>query len=542
MTDQRSLHNNLRLFGYCLLAFLLGIFFRLNDFSLQILADDEWHAINKLLGDDFVGIFTSFGHADHSIPLTLFYASLAKLIPLSEHLLRAPLLIAGLAAILAIPWMLKSRLSVSERGWLALLLALSPILIYFSRTARPYALTVLLAFAALIIFFLWFRERKRYQAVLYILFATLCAWLQPITLTILVTPFVYFGAGALYRVVVARDVRDLVSLFFLGLGLLLFLGLSIGPPLANDYASLAVKSGVDNVSFGSLYVSLQLLVGSSHTIFIVVWLALVLLGLYRLFARDPLFAGYLLFALLFSVLFIVLSRAAWIHHPLVTARYALPILPILLLLTAIGLAEAVQRIACGRGWAALVASIPILIAVYLGGPLPAQYHQSINQFTGHMAYQFDYDWQRNVYNQALDNQPVSPFYEELARQAPRSRHIVLVPWYMEWHWNRWYLDQAVHQQRVSAGFLSGFCVEQRYGEYSSASPKVDMENVRHLSDMSDASVHEAWSDVDFLVYHKRKPREDLDLELPAECLQRIRDVFRESYYEDDILVVFKVKQ
>src|SRR5690606_26096974 len=121
--------------------------------------------------------------------------------------------------------------SVSESGWLALLLALSPILIYFSRTARPYALTVLLAFAALMIFFLWFRERKRYQAVLYILFATLCAWLQPITLTILVAPFVYFGAGALYRAVATRDVRNLVSLFFLGLGLLLFLGLSIGPPL-----------------------------------------------------------------------------------------------------------------------------------------------------------------------------------------------------------------------------------------------------------------------------------------------------------------------
>jgi len=54
-----------------------GIYLRATQLSTQILLDDEWHAIHKLLHSDVKGIVTSFGVADYSIPLTLYYRFLA---------------------------------------------------------------------------------------------------------------------------------------------------------------------------------------------------------------------------------------------------------------------------------------------------------------------------------------------------------------------------------------------------------------------------------------------------------------------------------
>lgn len=509
--------------------------------SLQLLADDEWHALNKIQNSSLTDIFLSFGQADHSIPLTLFYAISAIFFPINEFLLRLPLLIAGIVMIVAIPWMLRQHLSRHEHLWLASLLCLSPILVYFSRTARPYALTTLLAFAALLFFYRWFESKRKSQAMAYIALATLCAWLQPVTLSILITPFIFFGMYACHQWITTRSLTNLAHLLLLGIIFLLALSITLGPPMVQDYTSLAIKAGVNNVNIQSLYVSIQLLVGSHHGIFIIIGTAICLVGVYVLFKRYPLFTCYLLFASVFTTVAIILSRASWIHHPLVTARYALPVLPIILLFLAVGLNDLVRRLSERHTWIGVTSSIFILAAIYFSGPLPRQYHHGINQFTGHMAHQFDYDWTRNVYNEALNNRPISPFYQSLGNEDVKRYHLVVTPWFMEWHWNRWYLDQAVHQQRVSAGFLNQFCLNEVYGEYPATNQQIHLKQIKHLSNLTDDSPGDSWMDVDFLVYHKTKPRPELDIKIPHQCLTKLRDILGESHYEDDILVVFKLK-
>ncbi|HET8832182.1 MAG TPA: hypothetical protein VFN86_08915, partial [Casimicrobiaceae bacterium] len=42
-----------------------GVYLRATQLSTQILLDDEWHAIHKLLHSDVKGIVTSFGVADY---------------------------------------------------------------------------------------------------------------------------------------------------------------------------------------------------------------------------------------------------------------------------------------------------------------------------------------------------------------------------------------------------------------------------------------------------------------------------------------------
>ena len=93
-------------------------------------------------------IFLSFGHADHTIPLTLLFRFLGETIGLSEWsgCAALPLLFAS-ATIVILPWV---HATVLEREVAVLFGALdrdpSPLLIHFTRYVRPYALTVPLGF------------------------------------------------------------------------------------------------------------------------------------------------------------------------------------------------------------------------------------------------------------------------------------------------------------------------------------------------------------------------------------------------------------
>ncbi|HEY3564436.1 MAG TPA: hypothetical protein VGL96_05500, partial [Casimicrobiaceae bacterium] len=60
------------------MAFVTGLALRVWQVDTQILLEDEWHAIHKLLRSSALDIFTHLGHADYSIPLTLYYQWLER--------------------------------------------------------------------------------------------------------------------------------------------------------------------------------------------------------------------------------------------------------------------------------------------------------------------------------------------------------------------------------------------------------------------------------------------------------------------------------
>src|SRR5476649_1386057 len=81
------------------LAEVLGIWLRLHDLGGQVVQDDEWHAIHKLMTAGYGEIFRSFGYADHSIPLTLLYKAMAATLGLDEVNMRLLQAVAGIALI-----------------------------------------------------------------------------------------------------------------------------------------------------------------------------------------------------------------------------------------------------------------------------------------------------------------------------------------------------------------------------------------------------------------------------------------------------------
>jgi hypothetical protein len=527
-----------------LLVLATGIFLRTWQLRDQLLADDEWHAVHKLVNSDFIGIFTRFGFSDHSIPLTAYYELLSRTTGLSEWSMHLPLLFAGILSLLLVPWLLREALRPGERVVLAGILALSPLLVYFSRTARPYALSALLAFVALVAFYRWWTKSGERQGGLYVLSCAMAAWLHPVTLALTLTPFVFFGVAALREVVTRprRRFRSLLRICLLGFATLATVSLLLAAPVYNDFALLEAKSGVHSVSLASLWASLSLFIGSASVWVIAAWLLLAAAGFYELQNRQPLLAWYFAVAALLACIIVASTSALLIKHPLVLARYLLPVLFILLVFVAIGIAGMLR--ALGRRW--LLTTVVAAAAAYLyftAGPLPEQYRQYPNQFMGHMVYQADYAAARNRYARhfKLDEERAPAFYRQLARMPADSVTLAVAPWYLEWHWNAWHLYQQVHRQRIMAGFLSGLCIEETYGEFPPGQDGIEFDNIVHLSELA----AQAEPVADYLVFEKNAPfqpaqraRPDLDL---SDCEQRIRQRFGPPLVDDGTVLAWKLR-
>ena len=91
----------------------VGIYLRFTQLRTQIVIDDEWHAIHKVIESGVTSIATSFGLADYSIPLTLYYLFLSTHGGLTEWAMHVPPLIAGIALLVLAPALLRGQVPAS---------------------------------------------------------------------------------------------------------------------------------------------------------------------------------------------------------------------------------------------------------------------------------------------------------------------------------------------------------------------------------------------------------------------------------------------
>ena len=110
----------------------LGAALRLDQFTLQVLLDDEWHAVHQILRRGPASIVLALGHADFGIPLALYDWALVQTVGLSETAMRVPMMLCGLATIVLFPLAVAPRIGRAEALAFALLLATSPLLVAFS--------------------------------------------------------------------------------------------------------------------------------------------------------------------------------------------------------------------------------------------------------------------------------------------------------------------------------------------------------------------------------------------------------------------------
>lgn len=528
---------------------IAGIWLRTTQIGSQILIDDEWHALHKLLHADAGNILTHFGYADYSIPLTLYYRGLFDIGLLSEWSMRAPLVFAGIALLIIAPLLLRGWVDGRVRALLAALLAISPLHVYLSRTARPYALNCLLGFIALIAFRRWWRRETGagWWAGAYAIATIAAGWLHLLTLVFTLMPFVYYGMQTLGAIASSATRkagwRALRRLLGLGIATAAPLAILLVPPLLGDWSALSAKAGGGDVSWHSVWRSVVMLYGVGSSPVAIVLIALSAAGIRRTWRRDRDLVGYLVVTALVGCAAILAARPAWIQHQAALARYAIPMLPFLLLFLAEGVVAAGEWLRLRSKQPAIdaVTAACVVPLLFAAGPIPG-YLYNPNQFMGHARYMFDYAPSENPYLQPymLPSEPMPAFYQTLARLPPRSVTLIEAPWRLESNYIPEAGYQRIHRQYVKVGMTTGVCGTRTWGEYPLSVTGIHLANAVHLESILRGDPVAA----DYLVIRPKPwtiPPGDRDrIEWPdmQACLPKIEAALGKPIYHDAQILVF----
>jgi len=542
VTEPRLTVRNAPLF-LALCALALGAYLRLDQFTVQVLIDDEWHAVHKLINSSPGQIAASFGWADYSIPLTLFYWLEASLFGLSELAMRWPMMVFGLLTLALLPLYVYRAIGPRPALLLCFLLAISPLLINYSRIARPYALTLLLGYCAYWAFYrYWLCDRRRglYGAV-YGVSAALSAWLHPISVVFVVSPLLVEAVAALLAIR-KRGGETIIRLLILGVPSAVLIGVLIFPPLFLDPLAITGKTAVHTPDWSTLVGVWFIWLGTDSHVAALGAVVLMALGLPALW-RNMVMTRAVLTGLLLTLAVVLYAQPAWVHHSPTLARYLLPAVPLLLLALAVGsvrIAHSLRGLTGRRhGLAELaICSVPI-VTLALSSPLPTLL-RAPNTNTAHSLYQFDY---RNASNPTVEYQsriPLSPFWSRLASLPKNSLAIAAAPWYFEsydWDAPRW---ERISGQRVLPGFLIGVCMQRRAGEPPYGG-RFQLRNAAYLGQPDDLLD----KGVDLVVLQKpyRQHRDGLSFVLGEDtqhCEASLRKRFGSPLHEDEFIVVFGV--
>ncbi len=523
-----------------LLAALGGLLLRVYQIPGQILADDEWHALYALHLQSYAAVVSHFGEADYSIPLTLFYKTLAETVGLTEMAMRAPMLLCGVATIVALPLLARRYVGRPASLVFAWLLAIAPLHVYFSRYARPYAITMLLAVVAVVAFFEWSSTGARCWAATYAGAAVVAPYFHLAVLPAVLAPLLFaltdWAVGrALGRRRPLGPVLAVGGIVAAGLTALLI------APLIVDARSLVVKAGKSRITPATVKGAWQLLAGSADLWVVAGMALLVLAGALVLARRAPRLVLYFAFLAACQLAIPLLSRPAAIAASIVLARYSLPLLPVFLVCAAVGLVAL-----DGLGRRAVPAyphgALPAAAVVLLFGlgPLPAIYYYP-NNWTNHALFQYEYDESSPYsYVGAVRPRRVSPFYRQLAAHPAGALLIVEAPWYYAWHENPYPFYQAVHRQRMQVGFVGALDRFVRPGELPILGSGIRPHNAVHVADAAKLRKR----GVRYVIFHRSlrdelplPPNEAIDV---GDWIRRYAGEYGPPVYEDADITVFDV--
>lgn len=431
-------------------AVMVGALFRLVHLLDQIPFHDEWHALDAVVNLGFRAIATTFGANDHSIPFTLYFEALARTVGLEELGYRAPFALAGCAVVAVLPFAVRRHVGGAAALAFAWLLAISPILVFYGRTARPYAFTTMGAVLAVVLFLAYWGEGRRRCAAGFIAATMLVGWALLVHLPFCLAPAAMaVGEGLWSRA--ARGVRRRRAVA-VTLAALAGLALLCGLPLVHDWATLSAKAG--DAAFGAHRRWPAVIAALGMAGRRVAWAhgALALVGLLWLLRRRPRFTLALLGACAAQVAAVIALEPRNAGAPLVLTRYLLPVVVVILLCAAVGLALLLGRVA---GWSRLAAGAlgAAALAVPLAlGPLP-ELLPGPSSFASSRLY-FRAHYRASVLRQWFADPPA--IYRQLA-STPPGRDTILEAPYSGRQVVPYGFYQALHRQRVVVGFTDGYC-------------------------------------------------------------------------------------
>ncbi len=422
MSRQRSL-----LFAAgVLLPFGVGAALRLWNLPSQILGGDEVHALRAALNLPLGQILVTYQKTDNCIPLTAVYKLLMDWgVPVTEMVLRLPVLLCGIAALLVLPAAFSDRLSPGTVAVYRWLLAISPALVLYSRIARSYMPMVLFSFGAVLAFEAWWRTRSWRAGGAYVILGALAVWFHLGAGPIVAAPFLFAAGDALVRREnLGRDLRDLA---LLGLSLTAAFALFLVPARASLLGVIAGKSVKQAVPWSEILPNiLRLQAGTaSGWLAALFWLAVVA-GLILMIRKDRRLALFTLTVAGGHVVGLLILSPVGMASPVILGRYLLPVLPFVLLWASVSLGS--------LRWGAGV----VVLVLGLLGPFGDSFARRTS-FLHHNDFVGFYRSYRTV-----PAGEVPAFYRRL-----KGETVLEFPWIFVWDSNRtFYVYQEIHGGRV----------------------------------------------------------------------------------------------
>jgi hypothetical protein len=448
-----------RLLPWLLAIFAGSVLLRLRHLGIQILGDDEMHLLVVITRWSFTEIPSTVIGFDFSIPLALLFSAWSDFTPLTEIMLRIPVLVCGCCLPVAAVLTARRFVSLNVALLLGMVIAVHPLFIFYSRFVRPYAICALLVIVAIWLIDRWLIERRRRLLAAAVLVSGAAGWFQPLALITL--GLIYLGAFlyelAAHRYPPVDDARSRgrpVILLLAAVGALLFFLLLYAPALRESFERVFLaKVGAGTVSWAAVTRNAAVITGLPGTIPTLMFMFLVIVGLFLL-ARQPQYRALpILVPAIGQPIAIVLLRPELLDDSLVLARYHFYALPFWCLAACIALGATAKgftdRIApvlarkrqAGLFCAGLLAGLWVLL-----GPYPSIYRGD-NAYAHNYLFQTFRHWTNPFWQAARARSgeaPIHPFYMEIDEFDEPVPVVVEWPPCMDFTKMTYHVYQAYH--------------------------------------------------------------------------------------------------
>ena len=557
------------------LAIPAGFFLRSYLLLDQVLSDDEWHGFYYAIGKTPGWLLTHFSIPGATcIPLNVYTWVLGSTVGWTEIALRLPSWICGMLCIILCPLLARSILAPRCEAWLALPLAVSPILIFYSRLCRPYSAVAFFSFAALLLAARWMQTGGWRAALGFATTGVLAVYFHLFAVVTVGTPVLaamvfHWHRRYWQKRPVAAPQPPLRHWLLIAGGMTLAGALLVLPALVNSMQTTFFTVALAGIfTLQSIPRVALLISGTGQPVLAGLFWLLVGVGAARQCRHNPWFGWMLVSLYPLHALALMLSRPDSAQSAIVLTRYCIPLVPVSLLFAAGGLQAVLGSLAARfelRPAFQTLAAVAVVTVLVSAGPLPQNYIAP-NNFTNHGAFQHAYgpiDWSRSFYSDltpanftlvtTVRADEIRPFYSELAK-SPNGRPVVEYPMLIGDHFNPLYYYQHFHRRPVIVGYASdvaldrGLAAGNVYGNsyidqvLSLVKPPAQL-RFRNLISMDDLKAMQA-RNVEYIILHKRFEAHLPQVALPLPDLDRLSHAYRlklgSPAYEDAYIVAFRL--
>jgi len=555
------------------LAFVAGLGLRCYLLADQVFLDDEWHGFYFALGKSPGWLLTHFSVPGATcLPLNFYIWLLGQTTGWSETLLRLPSLLCG-SLLLLCPLLLQRLVGTRRTLLLAFLLAISPVLIFYSRLCRPYSAVAFLGFAAVLLAARWWQTGERKWGVWFVLAGVLAIYFHLFAIVTVAAPFLAAFTVFVWRRFAGNRPDDVPPTSF---GKWLVAGAATAAVSALLVLPALIHSMHDTFFYVALHGSFSaagfaemasLFSGTSLVPLVAVFWLAAIGGAVEQCRRNP-WLGWTLVSLFpLHLLALLLSRPDGAQSTIVLTRYCIPLVPVCLFFAACGIQWAWDAIAARitfPPWLQTGTAAMLVAWLLLAGPLPQTY-AAPNNFTNHSAFQRHYgdiEWRWSFFSDLIPPairpgavlmvDEVSPFYQTLGQEVGH-RPIVEYPMVIGDHFNTLYYYQHFHHRPVLVGYAAGVSLPRGLAagyvfgntyvdEVLSLAPDPSRLHFRNFIDMDDLSRMRE-RQVEYVVLHKRFESQLPQLMLPLPELGRLYKKYSQALgppvFEDEHIAVFR---